>query len=235
MKAADYNICMIGHRGYSSKYHENTEQAFIKAAEHGSGGCETDIRITKDGMLICSHNEEVILNDGTELIVADTDYKDLVSRPLRNKRNNDEVYLCTFERYLEIMRDNNMVCFLELKGDFPDEKVAEVYATADRVYDLSKFILQSFSHENLKKSRKLYPDIPLMLTLGDEQLDYDFCFKYNISLDIYFGAVNKEIIDRFHEHGLEVALWTVNEREDFEKCKLMNVDYIESDVFGGND
>ena len=43
------NTCMIAHRGYSFKYYENTESAFIGAGEHGAGGAETDVRITKDG------------------------------------------------------------------------------------------------------------------------------------------------------------------------------------------
>lgn len=36
---------MIGHRGFSSKHLENTAEAFIAAAKHGSGGVETDVRI----------------------------------------------------------------------------------------------------------------------------------------------------------------------------------------------
>ena len=41
---------MIAHRGYSSKYPDNTEPAFLGAVKNGSGGIETDIRITKDGV-----------------------------------------------------------------------------------------------------------------------------------------------------------------------------------------
>ena len=32
------SVCFIAHRGYSSKYQQNTEEAFLKAVEHGSGG-----------------------------------------------------------------------------------------------------------------------------------------------------------------------------------------------------
>ena len=44
--------CFIAHRGYSGKYLQNTEESFIKAVEHGSGGIETDVRITKDGVFV---------------------------------------------------------------------------------------------------------------------------------------------------------------------------------------
>ena len=33
-------ICMIAHRGFSANYPDNTEIAFIKAAENGSGGAD---------------------------------------------------------------------------------------------------------------------------------------------------------------------------------------------------
>ena len=59
--------CFIAHRGYSGKYLQNTEEAFIKAVEHGSGGIETDVRITKDGVLVVNHNETAVFIDGTEL------------------------------------------------------------------------------------------------------------------------------------------------------------------------
>ena len=46
------NPCFIAHRGFSGKYLQNTEEAFLKAVEHGSGGIETDVRITRDGVLV---------------------------------------------------------------------------------------------------------------------------------------------------------------------------------------
>lgn len=235
MTAKERNIKMIGHRGYSSKYHENTELAFIKAGEHASGGAETDIRVTKDGVLVCSHNSEIVLKDGTVLAVSDNDYSALTAQPLKNRKGDEDVYLCTFERYLEIMKEFDMVCFVELKGEFTEEQVAEVFAMAERKYELSKFILQSFSIDNLKKSRRQYPDIPLMYTYDSGCEPYDFCFEYGISIDTAFRDATPEMIEQFHSHGLEVALWTVNEPEDFEMCKQYDVEYIESDVFGGND
>ena len=45
-------ICFIAHRGYSGRYQMNTEEAFLKAVAHGSGGIETDVRVTADGVLV---------------------------------------------------------------------------------------------------------------------------------------------------------------------------------------
>lgn len=227
------NVCMIAHRGYSSKYPDNTEIAFIKAAENGSGGAETDVRVTKDGILVVNHNDEVVFADETELLVADATFAELTAKPLKNNKSDDTVYLCTFRRYVEIMKENNMVCFVELKGEFSDEKVKEVFDTVSEIYDLSKCIMQSFEFTNLIKAREMFPDLPLMLTYGSDEIDYRHCFDYGFSLDAYYKMVTEEMVEEFHSRNLEVALWTVNDKEALDFCLSLGVDYIESDVFGG--
>lgn len=227
------NICMIAHRGYSACYPDNTEVAFIQAAKNGSGGAETDVRITKDGVYVTNHNDEVVFEDGTELLVADSTYEELTAKPMKNKKSDDTVYLCTFERYLEIMKENNMICFIELKGEFSEEQVKGVFETADRIYDLSKCIMQSFEFDNLIRAREMFPNLPLMLTYGSSKDDYKRCFDYGFSLDAYYKNITEEMIKEFHERNLEVALWTVNDKVALDYCMTLGVDYIESDCFGG--
>lgn len=226
-------VCMIAHRGYSSKYPDNTEIAFIKAAENGSGGAETDVRVTKDGILVTNHNDDVVFEDGSEFLVAEATYAQLTAKPMRNTKSDDTVYLCTFRRYLEIMKENNMICFVELKGKFSDEKVKEVFDTVSEVYDLSKCIMQSFEFANLIKAREMFPELPLMLTYGSNESGYERCFDYGFSIDAEYKVITKEMIEEFHSRNLEVALWTVNDKEALDYCLSLGVDYIESDVFGG--
>lgn len=233
---SDKKVCMIGHRGYSSKYPDNTEIAFIKAAENGSGGAETDVRITKDGIFVTNHNDEVTFFDGTEMLVAEHTYAELTEKPLENDESDDVVYLCTFERYLEIMRDNNMICFIELKGEYTDEQVRAVFEMCERVYDLKKCIMQSFEFDNLLKAREMFPELPLMFTYGSSKDgDYKRCLECGFSIDAYYKNITEEMIKEFHDNGLEVALWTVNDKVALDYCLTLGVDYIESDVFGGNE
>lgn len=226
------DICMIGHRGYSGRYHENTELAFVEAAKHGSGGCETDVRMTKDGVYVLSHNSTVILKDGTELSVADSTYEELTAQPLKPKKSIfKENYLCTYKRYLEIMKEYNMVCFIELKGEFTDAQIAEIFDIADKTYDLQKCILQSFSFDNLIRARQICPDLPLMLTYGTDDTGYERCFDYGISIDADYYAITEEMVEAFHSRGLEVGLWTANNIFALSYCKSLGVDYIESDNY----
>ena len=224
-------ICMIGHRGYSSRYYQNTESAFIGAAKHGSGGAETDIRVTSDGIYVTSHNSEVVLKDGTELEVADHTFAELTARPLKQSKTKEDVYLCTFERYLEVMKEYDMICFIELKGDFSEEQVKEIFDLAAEVYSLDKCILQSFEFDNLIRAHELFPDLRIMLTYGEGDEGYERCFEYGFSIDCDYKVITEEMIEEFHSRGLEVGLWTANDPFSLAYCKSLGVDYIESDVY----
>ena len=227
------DICMIAHRGYSGKYTENTELAFEKAAENGSGGAETDIRMTKDGVYVCSHNSSVVLKDGTELEVSENTYADLTAQPLQPKKGNDEVYLCTFKTYLECMKKHDMICFIELKGEFDDEHIKEIFNLAAQVYDLKMCILQSFDFDNLIKAHTFFPDLQIMLTYGADDTGYERCFEYGFSIDAHYSCITDEMVNAFHERGLKVAAWTANNIFQLCYCKTLGLDYIESDYFGG--
>ena len=50
-------ILNIAHRGYSGKFDENTMLAFKKAIEYKADGIETDVQLSKDGILILIHDE----------------------------------------------------------------------------------------------------------------------------------------------------------------------------------
>ena len=50
------NIFVAAHRGWRSKYPENTLAAFRAALELGVDQIETDVRVTADGELVLIHD-----------------------------------------------------------------------------------------------------------------------------------------------------------------------------------
>ena len=187
-------ICFIAHRGYSGRYLMNTEEAFIKAVEHGSGGIETDVRMTKDGVLVVNHDDDAVFEDGTRLFIKDATYAELTAKPLRNPYTSTKLYVCTFERYLEICRDGNMICFIEFKGEFTDDMINKAFNMAKKIYTLDMCEMQSFSYDNLLRTRKAFPELKIMITAGHDCTDetLDRCIQYKFDLDIYFSLVNRD-------------------------------------------
>lgn len=67
----------IAHRGFRSRYPENTMLAFRKAVEAGCDGIEFDVHLSKDGEAIIIHDETVDrTTDGTGLVGEKT-YREL--------------------------------------------------------------------------------------------------------------------------------------------------------------
>ena len=63
---SDKNIYVAAHRGHSAKYPENTMPAFKAAIALGVDRIETDVRITKDGVLVLIH-DDLLATGGTML------------------------------------------------------------------------------------------------------------------------------------------------------------------------
>lgn len=227
------NICFIAHRGYSGRYLMNTEEAFIKAVEHGSGGIETDVRATKDGVLVLSHDDDLLYENGTRLNVENSTYEELKSKPLRNPLSDTKLYVCTFERYLEICRDGNVICFIEFKGEFTDEMTKKAFDMARDIYSLDMCEMQSGSYDNLLRTRKAFPELKIMITAG-RNCPWEVlkrCVKDGFDLDMDYRGITDEIIELFRKNNLKVALWTANSKEGLDFCVSKNPEFIESDFF----
>jgi len=66
-------MTISGHRGDCYNYYENTMTAFKKALESGADMIETDVRITKDGVLEYVHNNYEKIYDSRLLPVRHDD------------------------------------------------------------------------------------------------------------------------------------------------------------------
>lgn len=231
MAAPENNVSMMAHRGYSHKYPENTALAFEQAAKHGAEGVETDLRVTKDGVYVLSHDDSVELSDGSVLSVADNTFADLTAKPLKNKKTKDEVYLCSYSEFLAVMKEYGLEFYIEFKVLCTEELACAVFSEAAEEYDISKCIFESPRFDDVLLVRGLFPDMPVMFVIGDRETDYKRCVGNGISADIQYYALTEEIVAEFHENGLKVGAWTCDNRFCLEYAKSLGVDYIESNVF----
>lgn len=225
------NVRMMAHRGYSFKYPENTALAFIEAAKHGAEGVETDLRITKDGVYVLNHNDYVVLDDGTKLTVAESTYEELTAKPLKNKKTKDEVYICAYTDFLDIMKEYGLEFYIEFKVECTEELVKDVFTMAEERYDISKCIFESPVFENCVLAREHFPEMPVMYVISEEGTDYSQCFEHNISVDVRYYAITDELLEDFHSRGLKVGAWTCDNVFNLSYAKSLGVDYIESNVF----
>ena len=222
----------VAHRGYSQMNVGNTEDAFKAAAEMSFYGIETDIWLTKDGVLVCNHDETVKYADGDEKKVSDTAYADLIAKPMKNDKNEKEVYLCTFERYLEICKSGGKVAVIELKEDFSEEEIGTILSIVDAVYDRKSVSIISFMFDALLRVRAADSQIELqyLSETKDDPL-FERCLEENLSISVRQSRLTKKMVKAFHKEGLTVNTWTVNKVFDRNIVRIKGVDYITSDLF----
>jgi glycerophosphoryl diester phosphodiesterase len=64
---------VVAHRGASSSAAEHTLAAYVSAIEAGADGLECDVRLTRDGHLVCVHDRTVNRTSNSTGVVSDLD------------------------------------------------------------------------------------------------------------------------------------------------------------------
>jgi glycerophosphoryl diester phosphodiesterase len=67
----------IAHRGFSSRYPENTLLAFERALDLGADGAEFDVQLSRDGVPVVIHDESLLRTAGDERLVKDLTLEEL--------------------------------------------------------------------------------------------------------------------------------------------------------------
>ncbi len=68
---------LIAHRGASREAPENTLAAFRLAWQEGADGIEADFRLTRDGRIVCLHDDTTKRTAGVDLAVAESTLEEL--------------------------------------------------------------------------------------------------------------------------------------------------------------
>lgn len=102
---------IIAHRGYHKNCKENTLAAFEAAFAAGAGAVETDVRSTKDGQVVVSHDDEIKVK-GKILAISQTSLAELLAG-----RGEGSERLLTLDELFEYISKSAKVFFIELKSD----------------------------------------------------------------------------------------------------------------------
>lgn len=202
----------IAHRGFSSKYPENTMKAFIKAVEEGNcDGIELDIQLTKDNVPIIIHDESLErTTNGFGLV------KDYTFNEIRKLNAGLKEKIPSLEEFLNFAKDNSIYINLELKNSIINYKNLESIVL-NEIYKFGlkeKTIISSFNHLSMVNLKSLDNTIKTGLL-------YD-CWLYNpvnYSLDCranalhphYSSILDENYLKNILDNNIEVNTYTVND------------------------
>ena len=232
------SIRMVAHRGLSGIERENTCPAFIAAANRSYWGIETDIHPTADGRFVVIHDEtpERVSDGAWTLNVEESTTEQLQQVLLPDKDGTvrrPDIRLPFLEDYIDICKKYGKVAVLELKNQFSREDIVKVVELLKEMEYLEHTVFISFKWFNCQTLRELLPEHKIQYLIGKAGITEETLQKLidcRMDLDIRGDMLNKHAVDRLHEAGLEVNVWTIDNPEHAAMLKTMGVDYITTNI-----
>ena len=240
----------IGHRGCAGEVPENTLASFARGAADGAVVIETDVHLTRDGVPVLLHDDDVArVSDGSgpvrelsfaEICALDAGFRFIAadgSAPFRGAGLRIPS-LGEALASLPGMRFN-----LELKEDRPEiaERVLAVIRAADRE-ELS--LVTSGDDALMEKLRAAVRSSGARVALGASTGDVArFALAARagttppgaaLALQIpaeFAGRplVTPELVAAAHAHGIHVHVWTINDPREIADLIALGVDGVISD------
>jgi glycerophosphoryl diester phosphodiesterase len=243
-------VLVHGHRGARARRPENTLPGFQYAIEQGVDAIELDVVVTKDNVVVVSHDPEInaTICSGPKPGIA---IRALTLAELREydcgaKRNPlfpaqvpvHGARVPTLDEVFDLGRGNTVQFNVEAKifADHP-ELTPGPEAFTQLILDLirkhgaeQRVIVQSFDPRILRVMKKLDPDIrrAALFETNRDWLETAREFEATICAP-EFHLVTPERVTQAHAAGLQVVPWTVNDPFDWTRMAEARVDGIISD------
>jgi glycerophosphoryl diester phosphodiesterase len=246
---------VVAHRGASAHRAEHTVAAYALAIEQGAEGLECDVRLSRDGHLVCVHDRKVdrtssgrgVVSTLTLERLSELDYgswypgmpdhaDDLVLRP----PDESERGVLTLESLLDLVKASPGVkLFVETKhpvryGGLVEAKLIAMlrrYGMArPRSKEDSQIVMMSFSSRAVRRIRGHTDTLPTVLLL--DQLSVA---RWDGVLPPYADYTgpgirilrnDPEYVERSRRHGHDTYVWTVDEPNDVALCAKLGVRFL---------
>jgi glycerophosphoryl diester phosphodiesterase len=242
VQARNGRTLVIAHRGGAKESTENTIEAFQRAIRIGADGIETDLRLTRDGVVIIYHDDifgrvEGLPKPQQTRPVAEMTYAELrVNKLLGVGDDSGNRHVPTLEDLLAKVKTGLLNLELKRSPKF-DDLVDKTIAILKRSPDLDRVVLEAPDLKTSEKLRKeLGERVKLHINPGyDTSVSYEeslakvLKFKPH-SISVYYKKVSLELLEKAHNSGVEVWAWTLDSPEWAQALRTLGVDAIKTDV-----
>lgn len=223
---------ILAHRGASGVAPENTMVAFKKALDMGSHGLETDVQMTKDGVLILCHDETVDRTTHGKGFIKDFTLEELrkLDAGIKFSEEFKGERIPTLEELLQLISGQDIILNLELKSGpifYPDIE-AKVLEMLYKYNYIENSVISSFNHYSLVEVRKLDPDIKIgVLYMAGLYEPWKYAKDLGANaIHPYLYSVAPEIVLGAKLNGVPIAVFTVDEPSMIRKFVSADVEQI---------
>jgi glycerophosphoryl diester phosphodiesterase len=239
---------VVAHRGASADRPEHTVAAYELALREGADGVECDVRLTRDGHLVCVHDRRVDRTSTGSGLVSDMTLAELREfdygawHPSRQAGGGTEdTGLLTLDDLISLVLDwhKPVKLFIETKhpvryGALVESKVLAAlhrYGIASPASaDLSRAVVMSFSAAAVWRIRRAAPMLPTVL-LGETSRYLGGSAATTVGATAVGPSIatlreHPELVDRAAANGRALYCWTVDHYEDVQYCREVGVAWV---------
>ncbi len=219
-------MVIIGHRGARGYEPENTLSSIQKAIELGADAIEFDVHISQDNAVVLMHDKTVNRTTNGKGFVS---HKTLQELKQLEAGNGEKIP--TLQEVLDLVNKKAQV-HIELKEQGCTVPVSNIIKehVAKKGWKYDDFLVSSFNHQELQEFKRLLPNVRIGALIVGLFIQYDRYIALGAySINLYKLFVNKSVVEKAHEKGLKVFVYTVNKLDEIKKLKSLGVDGIISD------
>jgi glycerophosphoryl diester phosphodiesterase len=246
-----YRPLVFAHRGGADALPEHTLAAYLRALDEGADGLECDVRLTRDGHLVCVHDRRLNRTSNgrgrvSTKTLAELDVLDFGSwHPAWiEEAAPDLTRLLTLDRLLEAVRGCGRQVRLLIETKHPSRYGAYVerrlvgllrrHGLADpSPDDPVQVTVMSFSALALRRIRVLAPGVPTVYLLeilppgvGRGRLPFGARIA---GPSIGLARTRRNLIPALHAAGHQAYVWTVNAEAELDVVLAQRVDGVITD------
>lgn len=213
---------IIAHRGVSFDLPENSLPAFNMSWNHAADGIEGDFHLTKDGAIVCIHDEDTGRVCKQNIVVRDSTLKELKALDLDCQgTGNLQIKIPILAEVLEILPDGKKI-FIEIKCG--SEIVEPLFSELTRSkLNSNDAVIISFDEEVIKEFKVIAPNYRALLLYSYKQLNRNSSevgCNINNLIDVMrnikadgLGTDNefsKTLVEQTINAGFEYHSWTID-------------------------
>jgi len=248
---AAQRIQVHGHRGARARRPENTIPAFQFAIDAGVDALESDMAVTKDGVIVMSHDPvleppvcngavpSAVIHQLTLQQVKQWDCGAVRNPKFPNQQPVPGTRIPTLDELLNLGGQGKFDFNIETKSfaDKPEltpdpETFASMVLAKVHAHKLEdRVILQSFDFRTLRAMHKLNPRIRLAALTEHDLRDFVVIAKEAEAgiISPHYSLVTAEKVSAAHAARIQVVVWTANTPDLWDKLIEARVDAIISD------
>ena len=232
-------VCMgHGGMGIGYTYPMNTFESIQNCLLLGMDGCEIDVQLTKDNVLVAYHDSDLESSTTIKGMINDLTWEEI-----KGAKYQKTLYLnyaiCSLDDLFDNLEsihsfkftfDCKLYCSSGKDNSYYDAYITALISLLEKYQMEDNVYIESQDTVFLKKVKALKPDLKLFIYPSSFNTGLSIAKELNLyGITISTRDVTKAQIAEAHQYQKRVAIWNIHSKSDTKEAIDKNPDIIQTD------